>query len=150
MTTLPGPVVIHGDDEAAVIARLVAAWALVDEDYTPPADAITVGIPLELTDKTAIQVEHEGVVDVDTYPARERNQTRVTCWAPKGKRSWVKALAARSVGELEATPPDAPDTGQEVGSIRLQTGRSKPIQDPDTKNLGIWFLVTTSIRGNQL
>lgn len=142
------PVVVHGDPESAIVARLKEIWEAITEDFTPTH--IGIQIPETLVGETAIQVQHEAVVDLGRFPARERSQTRVTCWAPKGKRDWVKALATRSLGELVATPAQAPDVGQQLGSVRPRGGRSGVIADPDSTNLAVWFLVTTSLRGNQL
>lgn len=147
----PSPVVVHGDPEAAIVDRLVAIWAAIDLPYTPPSvGGVGVKVPVTLVDQTFIQVQHEAVVDIGAYPARERSQTRVTCWVPKGKRTWAKDLAARSQGELVATIPDAPGAGQGCGYVRPLGGRSGVIEDPDTTNLAVWFLVKTNLRGKQL
>jgi hypothetical protein len=145
------PVVVHGDDERGLIDRLTTLWAAIDEDYTPAH--IGVEIPVTLTDTTQLQVQHE-TSPPDDYPARERAQTRITCWAPEDHRGQVKNLASRTLGLLTAMTPDAagPVTTevQRIGSVRVILGRSRVVQDPDTKNLAIWFLVRTSLRGTQL
>lgn len=145
------PVVTHGDAEVAIVDRLVAVWAGIELPYSPPAqDGVGVRVPVTLDGTTFIQVQHEAVIGLSTFPARERVQTRVTCWVPKGHRIWAKALADRSMAELIAGVPDLPGQSQGVGFVTAQGGRSNVVEDPDTTNLAVWFLVTTSLRGKQL
>jgi hypothetical protein len=133
-----GPVV-YGDDERTLITALVAAFDGRDEAYIPAAESIRIGFPNSpLVSETAIQVDHE-TTDTVSHAMREWPQTRITCWAAAGQRDDVKDLASLTQGLLEQMP-----------DVRVLIGRSSVATDPDTKNLAVWILIKTSLRGTQL
>lgn len=141
MTALP--IVTYPDSEAVVKTRILAACALRDEPYKPTAAGIDFPEP-GLTSIYA-QVALESPAPEDNYPAKERDQVRVTLWGPQGRRSDVKAAASLVLGLLCSTP-----SGGDVASISKILGRSAVITDPDTKYLMCWFLIRVSLRGTQL
>lgn len=141
MTALP--IVSYPDPEAVVKARIVAACGPRAEAYKPTAS----GVGFPGPDLTGIyaQVALESPAPEDNYPVKERDQLRVTLWAPQGRRSDVKNAASLVLGLLCSTP-----SGGDVASISKILGRSAVITDPDTKYLMCWFLVRVSLRGTQL
>lgn len=140
------PIVTYPDPEAIVKTRITTACAPRSEPYKPTTASIEFPPP-GLTGIHA-QVAYEAPAPEDNYPGKERSQVRVTLWAPKGRRSDVKAAASLVLGLLCATPPA--DSAPGVGSIRKILGRSAVVTDPDTEYLMCWFLVRVNLRGTQL
>jgi hypothetical protein len=139
------PIVTYPDAEAELVTYLRAVYADRDEAFKPAESAIATKMPATLTGGiTYVQVVHE-TSPGDDYPAKERAQVRVVCWAPGDHRSDVKSLASLTQGLLNSHPGSAG-----VGNVRTLIGRSTPTTDPDTKNLMCWFLVRVNLRGTQL
>lgn len=137
------PIVTYPDPEAAVRSRIIAACTGRLEDYLPAV--VDVKFPPPNLTGIYAQVALESPSPEDNYPAKQRNQVRVTLWAPKGHRSDVKDAAGLVLGLLCSTPPDS-----QIATIRQQLGRSGVVTDPDTDYLACWFLVRVSLRGTQL
>lgn len=127
------PLVTFGDPEKYTIDVLEALYSGRTEDYVPTS--IATGFPV--TPGYHVQVDAEQASGAD-QPARERNQVRITCWAPPTKRTDVKDLASLTQG-LAATDP----------RIHRAGGRSAVATDPDTKSELCWFLVTVNLPGIQ-
>lgn len=137
------PLVMFPDPEAAVVARLTAAFAPRSEPYKP--GTITVSFPsVALATQTHVQVELESG-GVQHYPVTEKAQVRVTCHAGPGKRTNVKALASLAQGLLCSWEGD-----DEVFNVVPQLGRSDVITDPTTKNLMVWFTVRVDLKATVL
>jgi hypothetical protein len=133
------PLVTFGDPERLVIDYLKAAFAPRAEAYKPAT--VTDSFPTAaLTTQTHVQVELEHG-NVDDYPATERAQVRVTCYAGPGKRTTVKSLASLAQGLLYTHPGD----GSVAGTVPL-LGRSDVITDPTTKNLMVWFSFRVNLK----
>lgn len=143
MTAPTLPLVTFPDPEAVVRGRILAAVEGREETYLPTSAGVDFPGP-GLTEIYA-QVDHEAPAPDDNYPAKERNQVRVTLWAPKGRRSDVKAAASLVLSLLCSTP-----SGGDVATISRQLGRSQVVTDTDTDYLMCWFLVRVSLRGTQL
>lgn len=134
------PRVTFGDAEALQIDYLIDEYEGRAEAYAPAATAITTKFPTSaLTTTTHIQVEHEvgGVAD---YPIAERARVRFTCYAPPGKRTWVKQLATLTMALVYAQPGTEAIEGADI-----VIGRSDVITDPTTKNLMVWFLAEITL-----
>lgn len=117
------------DPEAALVNHLNAALdATVSTSF--PSTALTT---------PHVQVELELGNDED-YPVTERAQMRITCHAPPGKRTDVKALASLARAHALALRSAAVS-----GVFPMGRGRSSVITDPDTKNLMCWFLVRVDL-----
>jgi hypothetical protein len=133
------PLVTFADPETSQIDYLTTAYASRSEAYKPTS--ITPNFPTAvLTTSTHVQVELE-VGDATRYPITERAQVRFTCYAPPGKRTWVKALASLTQALVYAQPGDA-----DVAGAHILIGRSDVVTDPDTKNLMVWFLAEIALK----
>jgi hypothetical protein len=128
------PLVTFADPERLVIDACETAWTGRLEPYKPTS--VETGFPTD-TSTYHVQIDLENTPG-DDYPARERNQVRITCWAPPKKRTDVKALASVTQGLLNMHP-----------RIRPIGGRSRPVTDPDTKAEMCWFLVRVNNPGIQ-
>lgn len=142
------PLVTFGDSEALAIALLKAAFLERDEAYKPPQNAINTLFPsVALVNATHIQVELE-LAGSDDHPIGERDQVRFTCYAPPkrragdtvGGRSDVKALAKLTKGLVYAH-----SAGGGVNGTKILIGPSDVVTDPDTGNLGVWFLARLTL-----
>lgn len=130
--------VTFGDPESLQIDALTAAFNGRSEVYRPAT--ITPAFPASaLTNSTHVQVELEvgGAAD---YPVAERANVRFTCYAPPGKRTWVKALA--SLTQALVFSQSGTDG---VQGVRMLIGRSDVVADPTTKNLMVWFLAEITL-----
>ena len=134
------PLVTFADPEALAQQIVMDGWAARVEDYKPA----TVGVgfpPNPLTKsplRTHVQVELE-VGGTEFYPVTERAQVRFNCWAPKGERAKVMALASLTQGIVLAHTDAHP-----------QTGRSDVVTDPTTGYLMVWFTALVDLRATQL
>ena len=135
------PLVTFPDPEAKVVNYLKTALVPRAEAYAPAT--VATSFPMTLTGRPHIQVELE-VGNADDYPVTERAQVRVTCWAPPGKRSDVKALASLTQAFIYSYA-DA-----DVAGCDILLGRSDVITDPDTKNLMVWFLARVNLKATLL
>lgn len=132
------PRVIFGDPESLQIDYLKTAYADRTEAYKPVT--ITPKFPAAaLTTSTHVQVELE-VGGASDYPIAERAQVRFTCYAPPGKRDWVKLLASLTMALVYAQPGTSAIEGADI-----LIGRSDVVTDPDTKNLMVWFLAEITL-----
>lgn len=127
------PVVTFEDPERYTIDVVEAKFTGRDETYKPTS--VATGFPTAVGYHVQVDLEN---TPADDFPARERSQVRITCWAPAGKRTEVKQLASLTQGLLATDP-----------RIRPIGGRSKPTTDPDTKAELCWFLVRVNLPGNQ-
>lgn len=137
------PLVVFGDPESLQIDYLTAAFEDRAEPYKPAT--ITPNFPVTaLTTATHVQVELE-VGGASDYPVTERAQVRFTCYAPPGKRTWVKDLASLTQALVLSQPGD-----DAVSGAFPLIGRSDVTTDPDTKNLMCWFLARVDLKANVL
>ena len=134
------PLVTFADPEQWVVELVTAGLALRSEDYANAT--VDVGFPKDTLSKapltTYVQVEHELAED-EWFPVAERAQVRFNCWAPKGERPAVKALAALVHGLVLAHDDVSP-----------LTGRSEVIADPTTGYLMVWFTALVNTRATLL
>ena len=124
------------DPEAAMINYLKAQMTARMEPYR----ALTVTPKFPDSSATYhVQVELEAG-NTDDYPATERSQVRFTCWAPAGRRSDVKDLAALTQALVLTFPGSAT-----VAGTSSLGGRSDVSEDPDTQRLMCWFLARVNL-----
>jgi hypothetical protein len=116
---------------------------LVDHLNAKLAATVSTSFPQTSITSPHVQVELEAGNDED-YPVTERAQVRVTCHAPLGRRTDVKALA--SLARAHAVTLQSTD----VAGVFPRGGRSSVITDPDTKNLMCWFLVRVDLKATLL
>lgn len=135
------PRVIFPDPEAKLIGYLQDTLIPYPETYAPAT--VTTSFPMTLATRPHIQVELEAG-NADDYPVTERAQVRVTCWAPPGKRTDIKALASLAQAFVY-TYADA-----DVAGCDILIGRSDVITDPDTTNLMCWFLARVNLKATLL
>lgn len=138
------PAVVFADPEAAVVGYLTTAWAGRAESFKPTKVATEYPSSQLAGSDTRIQVDLE-LGNADDYPITERAQVRVTCHAPRGKRSDVKALASTTQGLMYAHPGDG-----DVAGVFIPTGRSNVIVDPATQNIMVWFLARVVLKATPL
>jgi hypothetical protein len=117
--------------------------ALVDHLKTALTATVSTTFPQTAITTPHVQVELEAGND-DDYPVTERAQVRITCHAPPGKRTDVKALA--SLARAHAVTLRSAD----VSGVFPAGGRSSVITDPDTRNLMVWFLVRVDLKATLL
>lgn len=129
------PLVTFPDPETALIGYLSGIMALPPSSTSFPAAALV---------EPRLQVELE-VGNAADYPITERAQVRVTCHAPAGKRTDVKALASLAQAYVYGHPGDS-----DVAGCSILVGRSDVITDPDTKNLMVWFLARVNLKATLL
>ena len=134
------PLVTFADPEVWAVELATAGLALRSEDYANAT--FDVGFPKVALTKspltTHVQVELESSED-EWFPVAERAQVRFNCWAPKGERPAVKALAALVHGLVLAHDDVSP-----------LTGRSEVIADPTTGYLMVWFTALVNTRATLL
>lgn len=134
------PLVIFDDPEAVAKQIVVDGWAPRLEAYKPAT--VGTGFPPDPLTKTPltthVQVELE-VGGTEFYPVTERAQVRFNCWAPKGERANVLALASLTQGLVLAHTDAHP-----------QTGRSDVVSDPTTGYLMVWFTALVDVPATRL
>ena len=145
------PRVIFGDPETLLANHIRTQFTGRPEVYKPAT--VSTSFPsTALVNATHVQVELE-VGSADDYPIAERAQVRVTCHAPNargtghtvGGRSDVKRLASLAQALIYSHPGNA-----DVAGCTILVGRSDVIEDPDTTNLMVWFLVRVNLKATLL